>query len=153
MIDSELVGRKLLLIAKDVEALQGLADMTLGVFLESPVNAVLAERYIERAVGRMIDVNYHLLTESGHAPPPDYYQSFVQLTAVGVCTPEFARRLASCAGLRNRIAHEYDDIDPQKLFEAIRQAVRDVPEYLDQVDTWLRRSDGTSDPTVPPAEG
>ena len=60
MIDSELVGRKLLLIAKDVEALQGLADMTLGVFLESPVNAVLAQRYIERAVGRMIDVNYHL---------------------------------------------------------------------------------------------
>jgi uncharacterized protein YutE (UPF0331/DUF86 family) len=77
MIDADLVGRKLLLIAKDVEALQGLADMTLDAFLQSPVNAVLAERYIERAVGRMIDINYHLLTESGQAPPPDYYQSFV----------------------------------------------------------------------------
>jgi uncharacterized protein YutE (UPF0331/DUF86 family) len=51
--------------------------MTLDAFLQSPVNAVLAERYIERAVGRMIDINYHLLTESGQAPPPDYYQSFV----------------------------------------------------------------------------
>jgi uncharacterized protein YutE (UPF0331/DUF86 family) len=152
MIDGELVGRKLLLIAKDVEALQGLADMTLGVFLESPVNEVLAERYIERAVGRMIDVNYHLLTESGQAPPPDYHQSFVQLTTLGVCTPEFARRLASCAGLRNRIAHEYDDIDPQKLFEAIRQAVHDVPEYLGLVDTWIHRTDGTSTSSGAPAE-
>jgi len=74
MIDADLVGRKLLLIAKDVEALQGLADMTLDAFLHSSTNAVLAERYIERAVGRMIDINYHLLTESGQAPPPDYYQ-------------------------------------------------------------------------------
>jgi uncharacterized protein YutE (UPF0331/DUF86 family) len=113
--------------------------MTLDAFLQSPVNAVLAERYIERAVGRMIDINYHLLTESGQAPPPDYYQSFVQLAALGVCVPEFATRIASCAGLRNRIAHEYDDIDPQKLFEAVRQAVHDVPEFLFHVDNWLRQ--------------
>ncbi len=139
MIDTELVGRKLLLIAKDVESLQGLADMTVDGFLGSPTYAVLAERYIERAVGRMIDVNFHLLTESGQAPPPDYYQSFVQLAALGVYPPEFGQRIASSAGLRNRIAHEYDDIDPRKLFEAIRQAVADLPEYLRHVDAWLAR--------------
>ena len=33
MIDTELVTRKMLLITKDVEALQGLADMTPEVFL------------------------------------------------------------------------------------------------------------------------
>jgi uncharacterized protein YutE (UPF0331/DUF86 family) len=139
MTDAELVGRKLLLIMKDVEALRGLADMTLDVFLGSPINADLAERYVERAVGRMIDINYHLLTESGQAPPPDYYQSFVQLAALGVYPDEFGKRIASCAGLRNRIAHEYDDIDPRKLFEAIRQAMHDVPDYMRQVDAWLVR--------------
>ena len=139
MIDAELVDRKILLITRDVEALQGLANTTLDVFLDSPINAVLAERYIERAVGRMIDVNYHLLTESGQAPPPDYYQSFVQLATLDVYAPEFAQRIASCAGLRNRIAHEYDDIDSRKLFEAVCQATRDIPEYLRHVDAWLVR--------------
>jgi uncharacterized protein YutE (UPF0331/DUF86 family) len=139
MIDTELVTRKILLITKDVEALRGLADMTLDVFLESSINAVVAERYIERAVGRMIDINYHLLTESGQAPPPDYYQSFIQLSPLGVYANEFGQLIAACAGLRNRIAHEYDDIDPQKLFEAVRQAVHDVPEYLRNVDNWLSR--------------
>ena len=139
MIDAELVGRKLLLIAKDLEALKALADMTLDAFLESSTNAVLAERYIERAVGRMIDINYHLLTQSGQAPPPDYYQSFVQLAALGLYASEFAQRIAACAGLRNRIAHEYDDIDPRKLFEAVRQAMHDGPEYLGHVDAWLGR--------------
>jgi len=139
MIDTELVTRKILLIARDVEALQGLAAMTLEAFLGSSIHAVLAERYIERAVGRMIDINYHLLTESGQAPPPDYYQSFVQLTTLGVYPAEFAQQVASCAGLRNRIAHEYDDIDPQKLFEAVRQAGHDIPEYLRHVNSWLAR--------------
>jgi len=137
MIDAELVNRKLLLIAKDVEPLQGLAALSLDLFLESSINAVLAERYIERAVGRMIDVNYHLLTESGQAPPPDYYQSFVQLATLGVYPAEFAARIASCAGLRNRIAHEYDDIDPRKLFEAVCKATHDLPDYLSHVDAWL----------------
>ena len=137
MIDNELVTRKILLITKDVEALRGLAAMTLDVFLESPINAVVAERYIERAVGRMIDINYHVLTESGLAPPPDYYQSFIELSPLGIYSAEFGQRIAACAGLRNRIAHEYDDIDPQKLFEAVRQAVGDLPEYLRSIDSWL----------------
>lgn len=139
MIDRELVTRKILLIAKDVESLRELAAMTPEAFLASPMNAVLAERFVERVVGRMIDVNYHLVTEAGQAPPPDYFQSFVQLATLDVYPSEFARRIAACAGLRNRIAHEYDDIDPRKLFEAVREAVHDVPEYLRHVEAWLSR--------------
>ncbi len=111
--------------------------MTTESFLANPINAVLAERYVERAVGRMIDVNYHLLTESGQPPPPDYYQSFVQLGALGLYPPEFAVRIAASAGLRNRIAHEYGDVDPRKLHEAIRRAMDDVPEYIRCIDAWL----------------
>jgi uncharacterized protein YutE (UPF0331/DUF86 family) len=63
---------------------------------------VLAERSVERTVGRTIDINDHLLTESGHAPPPDYYQSFVELAGLGVYPPAFGQRIAAGAGLRNR---------------------------------------------------
>lgn len=139
MTDRELVTRKILLIAKDVDALGALAAMTPEDFLAAPVNAVLAERYVERVVGRMIDINYHLITESGGAPPPDYYQSFVQLATLDVYPIDFARRMAACAGLRNRIAHEYDDIDPLKLFDAVRRAVHDVPDFLRHVEAWLSR--------------
>jgi len=139
MTDRDLITRKILLIARDVEALAALAAMTPEAFVATPVNAVLAERYVERVVGRMIDINYHLITESGEAPPPDYYQSFVRLAALDVYPDEFARRIASCAGLRNRIAHEYDDIDPLKLFDAVRRAVHDVPDFLRHVEAWLSR--------------
>ncbi len=139
MIDPELVNRKLLLISKDLEGLQRIAEQSLDAFLASSTSAVLAERYIERAVGRMIDINYHLLTESGQAPPPDYDQSFVQLATLAVYPPEFGLRIAAAAGLKNRIAHEYDDLDPQKLFDAVRQSTLDVPEYMRFVHAWLMR--------------
>jgi uncharacterized protein YutE (UPF0331/DUF86 family) len=55
----------------------------------------LAERYLERIIGRMIDINYHVLTESGQPPPPDYYPSFTALATI----PEYLKRLAAHVGL------------------------------------------------------
>jgi uncharacterized protein YutE (UPF0331/DUF86 family) len=130
MIDRELVTRKLALITADLQALVPLAAKTLDEFLASDTDEVLVERYLERIVGRMLDVNYHLLVESGQRPPKDYYESFTQLAKVGALSAAFATRIAACAGLRNRLVHEYDDIDPERVHEAASTALKDVPEYL-----------------------
>lgn len=46
---------------------------------------------------------------------------------------EFAREIALAAGLRNRLVHEYDEIDPRKLHEALQTAVKQIPVYLEAV--------------------
>jgi uncharacterized protein YutE (UPF0331/DUF86 family) len=46
-------------------------------------------------------------------------------------------RIASAAGLRNRIAHEYDDLDPARLFEGMEAAARDIPVWLTHVAAYL----------------
>jgi uncharacterized protein YutE (UPF0331/DUF86 family) len=84
----------------------------------------------------MIDVNYHLLTELGQPPPRDYYQSFAELGG-RVVPADFATRIAAAAGLRNRIAHEYDDIDPGRLFEGMEAAARDIPVWITHVVWFL----------------
>jgi uncharacterized protein YutE (UPF0331/DUF86 family) len=138
MIDRALITRKLALIAADVKALAPIATKTLDEYLRSEVDEVLVERYLERIVGRMIDVNYHLLVESGQPPPTDYYQSFTQLSQLGVLPAEFALRIAACAGLRNRLVHEYDDIDAARVHEAAAAAVRDIPEYARHVQRFIQ---------------
>jgi hypothetical protein len=50
--------------------------------------------------------------------------------AAGALAPEFAARIAASAGLSNRIAHAYEDIDPARVHAALATALRDVPEYL-----------------------
>lgn len=138
MIDRVLITRKITLILKDLQPLTDLSRQSLEEYLKSPLSEVLAERYIERMIGRMIDINYHLITESGNSPPKDYHESFQMLGPMGILPSDFSREIAFSAGLRNRIVHEYDEIDAAKVYEALKVAVQQIPTYLDHVNRFLK---------------
>jgi uncharacterized protein YutE (UPF0331/DUF86 family) len=142
MIDAELVTRKIVLIVKDLGEMQALAGEPRERFLASRISVAAAERYLERVIGRMIDINFHLITETGHPPPSDYYQSFLDLGSLAILDPTFARQIASAAGLRNRIAHDYEEIDESKVYDGVHAALRDIPIYLRQVNAWLEQQPG-----------
>ena len=137
MIDRELVTRKIVLIGGDLEELRKLSSPGLDAYLADPYKEILAERFLERMISRMIDINYHVITGAERPPPRDYYDSFTELGKMGVLEAGFASRVASAAGLRNRIVHEYDEIEPEKIFEAIRTALSDLPIYLKAVLTFV----------------
>jgi uncharacterized protein YutE (UPF0331/DUF86 family) len=139
MIDVDLVTRKLLLVLNDLEALRPIAAKDLAAYLAAPLDEIVAERYLERMIGRMIDINYHVMTESGHPPPPDYHASFTRLVDLGVLEREFAVRIASCAGLRNRIVHEYNELDAAKVHQALQTAIADIPMYATRVRDYIGR--------------
>ena len=142
MIDAALVGRKALLITRDLADLAPLARTPLADYLANARDELVAERLLERIIGRMIDINYHLLTETAHPPPADYYASFTELAALGVYDIELGRRIAACAGLRNRIVHEYDEVDPRKVHEALGTAIQDVSTYLRAIEDYVKRTSG-----------
>ncbi len=133
MVDRDLVTRKIALIVDDLRAVTPIAQKPVDDYLASATDEIVTERYLERMIGRMIDINYHLITEAGHPPPRDYYESFTQLAKLRILSPAFASQIAACAGLRNRLVHEYDAIDPRRVYEGLQAAVRDIPEYLRRV--------------------
>ena len=139
MIDRSLITRKMSLILEDLAAMTRLSHLPREQYLKDSINEALAERYLERAIGRMVDINFHLVTESGHAPPKDYHESFVLLGTLGVMTADFAKEMARAAGLRNRIVHEYDDIDPERVYEALPVAVGQIPVYLDHIQRFVEK--------------
>ena len=137
MIDKALIIRKMNLIVPDLEKIVVMAAGGLSKYLEDPVSEDLAERYLERAIGRMIDINFHLITETGQPPPRDYFDSFLKLGELGMLPKDLAERVAACAGLRNRIAHEYDDIDPVLIYAGLTSAAEDIPRYLRHLEHHL----------------
>ena len=58
----------------------------------------------------------------------------------GILPHDLAQTIAACAGLRNRIVHEYDEIDPAKIHEALQTAARDVPQYLTRIHGYVERA-------------
>lgn len=137
MIDRDLVTRKLALILSDVQSLGVLARKSKEDYLASDYDELAAERLLERLIGRMIDVNYHLVVESGELPPKDYHASFAALGKLGALPEDFARSISAAAGLRNRIVHEYEEIDPGRVYEALGRAIEDVPRYVRYITSYL----------------
>jgi uncharacterized protein YutE (UPF0331/DUF86 family) len=127
------------LILQDLPKLTELSRLSREKYLDDSINEAVAERYLERMIGRMIDINFHLITELGHAPPKDYYESFVRLGTIGVMPAPFAGKMAVAAGLRNRIVHEYDEIDAGRIYEALAVSVRNIPVYLDYVQRFIEK--------------
>jgi len=136
-VDAELVTRKLLLIHADLDQLRSIHARGLDAYLANSMEQAVVERLLERIITRMIDLNYHLITAAGHPPPSDYHASFQQLGGFGVLETGFAARIAPSAGLRNRLVHDYDDLDQGLLFGALQEALADVPTYAAAVHAWI----------------
>ncbi len=69
--------------------------------------------------------------------PGDYFRSFIALGRPGVVPPSLAERLASSAGLRNRLVHDYHEIDDRIVLAAIGKARREFAEYVAAVEAYL----------------
>lgn len=136
-IDREVLVRKSSLIVEDLVRLRPLAGLPVEEYL-TRVDAQLAtERLMERMIGRMLDINYHIAIEQVGVAPRDFFESFLKMGELGVLPPDIAREVARAAGLRNRLAHEYNDLDPARVHEAAGRALRDIPIYLDHLHRFL----------------
>ncbi len=129
-VNSELVQRKITLILEDLDQLRQLAALTLEDYLADQRNEVLAERYLERIIGRVIDINFHVVTEESLITPKDYSESFIRLGGIGILDRSKAEHFAKLAGLRNLLAHEYNGIDVRLIHQSIQEIVAELPEYL-----------------------
>jgi uncharacterized protein YutE (UPF0331/DUF86 family) len=121
-----------------LKSLKILSKFSLKTYLSKSEYETLAERYLERIIGRMIDINYHILSEKENEIPTDFYNSFIKLGRKKYLPSKLADNMANSAGLRNRLAHEYDEIDPKKVFGAIESCLKDVPKYLKNIVKSLR---------------
>ena len=138
-IDKILINRKITLIAEDLLNLKSISKLDYSGYINDYKNEILAERYLERIIGRMIDINYHIIVERAFPPPKDYYASFIQLGKLKILPVKLAEKLSKSAGLRNRLAHEYNGIDEKKVYQAVKECFADIPKYLKLIEKFITR--------------
>lgn len=136
-LDTSSVDAKVHAMEPIVRVLQRHSEVTLDD-LEADLDRRLA---IERALGVAVDlavsINSHVAKADGRQQPRDYHDSFFVAARVGTITAELAARLAPHAGLRNALAHRYDEIDLDKVALAVPLAADGFSEYMGQVSRWL----------------
>jgi uncharacterized protein YutE (UPF0331/DUF86 family) len=140
MIDQELIYRKFKLISKDLKSLRQISNLSEREYFKDPVWEIQTERYLERIIGRMIDVNYHIVSEVSGSSPSDYYESFIGLAEIRILPGDFSEIIASFAGIRNRLVHEYNNLDKKKIHEAISKVIKNVPRYFQYIEDWFDKN-------------
>lgn len=140
-ISKKLIFRKINFILRDMQRMKPISLLSYEGYQKNYDNEVLSERYLERILMRVIDINYHLLIESGYASPKDYFESFTRLSSdLRIFSYDFGRCVARFSGLRNRLAHEYDEIDEKKIYKEVKNIFKELPKYLRAVERFLNKN-------------
>ncbi len=138
-LDADLVRRKIATIVRNLGALEQVDGIPLEAYRGDLYRKKGTERLLQETIEAAVDTNLHLLRATGATTPTDYYESFISLGQAGVISPDLAERLAPAAGLRNRLVHEYDDIDDEIVLRAVSEARQSLLEYVAAVESHVTK--------------
>jgi len=136
----EVVERKLLALAGYLEELRPKARLGLAAYLKSGTTRRAVERLLQLCVEAAADACAGLLSGAGRGGAPSTRATFAAAATIGAVEQTLARRLGDAAGLRNRLVHDYDHLDDALVWAAARSALRDFPEFIAGVTTFLDRN-------------
>lgn len=141
VVDRELARLRLDRIRENLRLLEPIAQLPPAQYAEDVYRKKAAEKLLQEVVEAAADVNAHVLVESGRPAPDDLYSSFLGLAELGVLDQDLARLLAPSAGLRNRLVHEYEQIDDALVLASLREALDLYPRFIAAVLAFLPRDE------------
>ena len=105
-------------LAEAPETLRPLDDVTDSVVL-----------HLWQAVQVVLDLGVSWATRAGLAPQ-GYGDAFRRLARARLLDEGLARRLASAAGFRNRVVHQYEELDLDVVVRVAREGPADLRAFL-----------------------
>ena len=115
MVRPDVARRKVARALGRLEQAEGLVRRPLAAFVDDVQGRDLASFYLLLAVQEVIDLAAHWVADAGWTLPSDASSTFDLLAERGEIDRGLAIGLRGAAGLRNRIAHGYAEIDPARL--------------------------------------
>ncbi|GBE05272.1 hypothetical protein BMS3Abin10_00895 [bacterium BMS3Abin10] len=138
MIDKELIKNKMADVQGYFKELQPILKEESRDIIGNNLKLHTVERLFQLIVDSAIDINTHIIVESGFNIPNDYQSTFIVLGENKVLPMDFAGKIAPSVGLRNLIIHRYGRVDFKRMIDDIKNEIRDYLEYLKFIDNFLK---------------
>ena len=136
-IEKGVIRRKLAVIAENLKILEPIKEMTREEYIEDVYKRKATERLLQELIEAAIDINTHIIVQTGNIAPDDYYESFIKAGGLKIISVDLAEKLAPSAGLRNRLVHEYDLLEHPMVFDAVRMAEELYSEYVKEIEDYI----------------
>ena len=106
-------------------------------FVSDPLIYGNAERYLQLAIQAVLDISHHIVADRNLALPPDSTSLFELLARQKVVSKPLSVKLASMAGFRNVLVHEYMEIDRRRVYRALTKELKDFESFVRAVTRLL----------------
>lgn len=136
--DGEVVQVRLRLMGELLDDLDGAGEITPEQLRADRLLRHAVERILSQLVDLAVSINGHVSVTLAGRAPQDYRSSFALAAKVGLLDPALVVRLQPSVGLRNVLAHEYVEVDLERVAEASALALSDYREYVRHASAWLR---------------
>lgn len=136
-IEAQIIKRKLAVIIENLKTLEPIKSMNADEYLQDLFKRKATERLLQELIEAAIDINIHIIVETGHTVPDDYYESFIKVGELKIISLDLAQKLAPSAGLRNRLVHEYDRLEHSMVLKAVNMAEELYSRYVKEINDYI----------------
>lgn len=139
-VEVGIIRRKLSVIIENLQALKPIQEMSREEYAADIYKRKATERLLQELIEAAVDINTHIIVETGNQVPDYYYESFIEMGQIKAIPPDLAERLAPSAGLRNRLVHEYDRLDHSMVLAAVAMAEEQYVRYVKAIEEFISKS-------------
>ena len=97
------------------------------------------ERIFQLIVDEVIDINQHFIKELGLDVSNDLEGTFHILGENKILPEDFVFKFAPVVGLRNRLVHRYEELDPKIFIESFQKDYSDFEQYLKFISDYSEK--------------
>ncbi len=134
-----MVRNKIIRIQKDLAHLEEFTTYSFDDVAKEYKTHKIVERIIEVVVNEAIDINQHLIVTQGKGELPfNFRESFLLLAEIGIYPKDFAEEISKSVGLRNILVHEYQKLDEEIFYVAIKQCYEQFTQYCKYLLIYLK---------------
>lgn len=136
-IDRKFIERKFERLNHYLNKLETVKRLDEATYVADDHEYAYAEHYLQLAIEGILDICRHLVISLGLPTPDDSHGLFPTLQKAGILTEDFVKRNLKMPGFRNRLVHEYDEIDHGLTYQYLQKHIPDLKVFIDQISQFL----------------
>jgi uncharacterized protein YutE (UPF0331/DUF86 family) len=133
VVDKVVAAAKIAAVRDAVDRIRRVLPKEVGAFEADRAAREIVILNLFVALQECVSLATHWLADAGLDVPGSYREIFLALAERGAIQRDLAQRLASAAGFRNLVAHQYGVIDPARVYGMAAGELGDLLEFCQVV--------------------
>lgn len=141
MLNERFIKEKIDLIEQELAYLDKMSKYSMEQIASDFTLQAALERFLERIVVRVIDINEYLIEELADSAiklPKSYKETFFSLQTLNILPEGLVKRLLKAVNTRHALVHDYDELQLNAIYSSIKDSLKDFHEYCDCILRFLK---------------